>query len=109
MLLQKIKTLLGISDNLQDPTIVIIIDNVTSHLQGLLKKEVPKSLEYIVVEISIRRFNRIGTEGMKSETVEGHKIDFYDLKDEFTPYWEVIEGEKDIVVEEPKRGRVMFI
>lgn len=105
----KIKTLLGIEDTLQDAALTIIIENVTSHLKGLLGKDVPAPLNYIIVEISVRRYNRIGTEGMKSESVEGHKIDFYDLKDEFVPYLDIIESEKDVPIIEPRRGKVMFI
>ena len=45
--------------------------------------EVPPDLDYIAVELIVRRFNRIGSEGMSSETVEGHKADYVgsDLKE----------------------------
>lgn len=110
-MLQKIKTLLGISDALQDTVINQIVEDVTSHLSILLGKEVPLELEFIIREISIRRFQRLGSEGMKSELVEGHRVDFYDLDKEFDPYMTVIENYKkpDLPPEEPKRGRVMFI
>lgn len=39
---------------------------------------VPTELEYVVVEVSVIRFNRIGSEGMKSEGVEGHSMAFID-------------------------------
>ncbi len=38
--------------------------------------EMPKDLEYIVVEMIVRRFNRIGSEGMSSESVEGHSATY---------------------------------
>lgn len=108
--LENIKTVLGTEDSLQDPVLSILISNVTSHLKGLLKKEVPKELNYIIEEITIRRYNRIGTEGMKSESVEGHKVDFYDLKDEFVPYLDVIDDYKENDDDlDRKRGKVMFI
>lgn len=107
-MLENIKTLLDIKDDLQDPVLKIIIGNVSAHLQALLDKEIPKELNFIVEEISIRRFNRLGTEGMKSESVEGHNITFYDLKDEFVPYESIIAAHKD-PPEKPGRGRVMFI
>ncbi len=105
---KKIKTLLGINDSLQDEVLQIIIDNVSSHLRALLGKDVPEKLNFIVEEISIRRFNRLGTEGMRSESVEGHNITFYDLKDEFVPYESIIAEHKD-PPEKPGRGKVMFI
>jgi hypothetical protein len=108
MLIERIKTLLDIRDSLQDDSLTIIIENVTSHLKALLDKEVPTELNFIVEEITIRRYNRIGTEGMKSESVEGHNITFYDLKDEFVPYESIIASHKE-PPEKPGRGRVMFI
>lgn len=108
-MLEKIKTLLNIQDNAQDAVLDILIDNVTSHLTALLGKEVPQELNFIIVEITIRRFNRIGSEGMKSESVEGHSISFYDLDEEFTPYESIIDKHKDDDGIESGRGKVLFI
>ncbi|MBN6890077.1 gp6-like head-tail connector protein [Cytobacillus horneckiae] len=107
-MLEKIKVLLGIKDDLQDEVLDILIDNVSSHLKALIGKDLPEELSFIVQEIVIRRFNRIGTEGMKSEAVEGHTVTFYDLKDEFVPYEDIINSYR-VNPEEPKRGKVMFI
>lgn len=106
---RNVKIVLDIEDDQQDDVLDIFIDNVTSHLKGMIKKEVPEELNYVIEEIVIRRFNRIGTEGMKSESVEGHKVDFYDLKDDFVPYLDVINDYKDEPDDKPKRGKVMFI
>lgn len=107
-MLSRIKTLLDIEDAIQDDVLNIIIENVTSHLQGMLDKSVPLELNFIVEEISVRRYNRIGTEGMKSETVEGHNVTFYDLKDEFVPYITIINNHKESPGK-PGRGKVLFI
>ena len=107
-MLERIKTLLDIKDNRQDEPLNIIIENVSSHLKALLGKDIPIELNYIVEEITVRRFNRLGTEGMKSEEVEGHSVTFYDLKDEFVPYEDVINAHKaDNGV--TGRGKVLFI
>jgi hypothetical protein len=107
-MLQRIKTILDIEDNRQDEVITIIMENVSNHLKALLGKEIPAELNYIVEEITVRRFNRLGTEGMKSEAVEGHSVTFYDLKDEFVPYEDVIDAHKaDNGV--TGRGKVMFL
>lgn len=107
-MLDRIKTLLGITDNLQDEVLTIIIDNVSDHLKAMLGKEIPEDLSFIVVEVSIRRFNRLGTEGAKAESVEGHSVTYYELTDEFVPYHSLIEAHK---VDEGynQRGKVMFI
>src|SRR5690625_3458566 len=90
----RIKTLLGIEDSKQDAVLEILIENVTSHLESLLGDDVPQHLNYIVEEITVRRFNRIGSEGMRTEQVEGHRIEFYALDKEFDPYLTIIENEK---------------
>ena len=105
---ERIKTLLGIEDTLQDDVLDIIIENVSKHLKAMIGKEIPEELNFIVEEITIRRFNRLGTEGMKSESVEGHSITFYDLKDEFVPYADIIASHKE-PPEKPGRGKVLFI
>lgn len=106
--IERIKALLGIEDTLQDGVLNIIVENVSSHLKALLGKDIPEDLNFIVEEITIRRFNRLGTEGMKSESVEGHNITFYDLRDEFVPYEEIIAAHKE-PPGKPGRGKVMFI
>lgn len=106
-LLENIKTLLGIEDDLQDEVLSIIISTTENHLKALLGKDIPSELDFITQEISIRRFNRLGTEGMKSESVEGHKIDFYDLNMDFEPFMSIIE--KHSVKDDLSNGKVMFI
>ncbi|MDM8100939.1 phage head-tail connector protein [Oceanobacillus oncorhynchi] len=109
----KVKTVLGIQDNLQDPVLEVFTENIRSLLLGKLRivnktiETVPSELDYIIEEITIRRFNRIGSEGMKSESVEGHKIDFYDLDKELDPYMDIINdyGDDD---SKPKRGKVLL-
>lgn len=108
-MLKDIKKVLGIEDDLQDEVLDILMNSVENHLKALLGKDVPESLKFIVQEITIRRFNRIGTEGMQSESVEGHSITFYDLDDEFKPYLTIIYNERDDDEDGYGRGRVLFI
>lgn len=111
-MLKKIRTLVGITDpadTLQDPVINIIIENVEGHLTYLLGKDVPLNLQFIITEISVMRFNRLGAEGMKSELTEGHRTDFFDPKDDFQPYLSIIEDEREKEPMEPTRGKVLFI
>jgi hypothetical protein len=114
-MLERIKIMLGITDNLQDDLLDVLVTNVTKHLQGMLKRvdpaiaDVPDEIEYIIEEVVVRRYNRIGSEGMKSDSAEGHTVTFYDLKDEFIPYQYIIDGYKPVVEEVKKRGKVKFI
>ena len=81
MSLDYVKSLTG--DN---PQVEVIYNNIAERLLHRIKDtEIPLELEYIVEEATIRRFNRIGSEGMKSESVEGHSVTYID-GDELAPY-----------------------
>ncbi len=71
-------------------------------------KEVPPCLEYIVVESVISRYNYLGSEGMSSESVEGHSMTFegsyLDKFDEDIRQWAEINGFID-----NGKGKVMFL
>lgn len=82
MLLNRLKLILGIEG--QDELLFEILELVSSKLNTYLKTEtIPTSLEWILIELSVQRFNRIGSEGMSTETIEGKRIDY---KDEFADY-----------------------
>ena len=66
----------------------VIVDITEKKLQSKIKP-IPQELEYIITEVSIKRFNRIGSEGMRSESVEGHSTTF--SNDDFTEYEDVID------------------
>ena len=69
----------GKVDDNQEKLINLIVELTTEKLIALLPKEitqVPKELEFVVVEIAVKRYNRIGSEGMTSESVEGHSMNF---------------------------------
>lgn len=107
-MLETVKRLLGIQDSAQDEVLEIIIANVEAHLKVMLDAEIiPEKLLFIVTEISVQRFNRLGSEGMSSESQEGHSVNFYEPEKEFRPYLSIIERERQTV--EPGRGKVRFI
>ena len=73
----KIKTLLGLKDNDQDNLLNVIIENTEQALCFKLSAdEVPKELNYVLVEVAIKRFNRLKNEGMTSYSQEGESITF---------------------------------
>ena len=62
--IDKIKTLLGLKDNDQDNLLNVIIENTEQALCFKLSvDEVPKELDYVLVEVAIKRFNRLKNEG----------------------------------------------
>lgn len=86
-----------------------IVEDIYSKVESLLldrltptgDTEVPRRLEYIVEEETIRRFNLVGSEGMKSENVGGHSV-VYQQYDILEVYDEIIE---DYIVESVGTGR----
>lgn len=86
----KVKKLLG--GAVDDALVDTIIDMVESQLLMRLggeSEEVPFQLQYILVNVSVARYNQIGDEGKSSMTVEGESASW--LTDLFAPY------EKDIM------------
>lgn len=72
--LANIKALLMLPDSAKDDLINVIIDNTKRALRvrlGLSASDaVPDELSYIVVEVSVRRYNRLKNEGMVSYSQE---------------------------------------
>ncbi len=98
-------------DEARDKRLNIIIKNAESALLVRLhgQKSIPDALSYIVVELSIVRFNRIGNEGMKTFQQEGESI-AYDLTDDLTPYTDAINGWLNSQEDPPgKSGMVQFL
>lgn len=87
-MLEQVLTLLGISDPTEEVTSLLntIIGITSQRLQLRLGvSAVPNDLEYIVVEVSIVRFNRIGSERLSSHNVEGESMT-WNSEDDFKPY-----------------------
>lgn len=106
-MLESIKLLLGIATNDRDALLNQIISSAQARLTVLLGGITPpKSLDYIIVDVSIRRFNRIGSEGMTSHTVEGESISFSDS--DFAGFEDDIQAYLD-TQKESARGRVRFL
>lgn len=106
-MLEKIKKLLGLSDTAQDGLLNEIISITESRLKNLLGgvATVPDALAYIEEEVCIARFNRVGSEGLSSHSVEGETMQW---SDEFAPYTADIES-YTARQDTPKKGRVRFI
>lgn len=87
-MLDKVKLMLNFTDSnpptedeiMRDEKLELIINMTQSRLKNLLGgvDNVPKALEYIVFEVSQKRFNRIGSEAATSHSVEGESWAFSD-------------------------------
>ena len=105
--LENVKKLLSINDDKQDELLEIIISNTEKRLISLLPletDEIPERLEYIVEEVSVKRFNRVGAEGMTQESIDGRSNTFQ--SNAFEEYMDVIDAL--FPKETSKRGRGVF-
>lgn len=76
-MLNNLKTMLGLKNGDQDALLNLIITNTDHALCFKLQtNEVPAELDYIELEVCVRRFNRIKNEGMASYSQEGESITF---------------------------------
>lgn len=108
-MLKDLKMLLGIAneDTSLDDKLNLIINTATARLKLLLGGiEPPEAMQHVVLEAAVIRFNRIGSEGLTSHTVEGESLAFSDgdfdgFADEIQAF---LEAQK-----ESTRGRVRFL
>ncbi|WP_020007404.1 phage head-tail connector protein [Salinicoccus albus] len=110
MSIEYVHTLLGTDDE----RVRTIYDRTEERLLNRLRQslsdttEVPDELTYIVDELTIMRFNRIGSEGMESESMDGHSVTYGD--DDFQSYESIIVDYINRHLEDaPKKGVVRFI
>ena len=108
-MLEDIKILLGIpeEDVSLDQKLQVILSAVRSRLRALLGgQEPPEELGYILTDVAIIRYNRIGSEGFSSHTVVGESQAF--LEDDFSAYRDDIQNyldnQKDV-----QKGKVRFL
>lgn len=108
-MLDIIKGLLGFAsdetDN--DEKLKSIISLTTAKLKSKLGGiDPPDELDYIVIEVAIKRFNRIGSEGLASHSVEGESLTFSEKDfDEFAgDIQDFLNAQK-----EGTKGKVLFL
>ena len=111
-MLEKLKLMLGFSDT-EDEKLVEklqwLLDTAAQRLKILLGgvDDVPEELEYIVVEVAIIRYNRIASEGMSANSVEGESLT-WDAND-FDGFKRDIESWMENQQDGNGKGKVRFI
>lgn len=109
--LQDLKTMLQLETTDQDGLLNLIIKNTTKALRFKLGlnagKEFPQELDYIVLEVCVRRYNRLKNEGMASYSQEGESITF--KSDDFDDFLGDIEDWKKLNNAEQAKPHAKFI
>lgn len=95
---------------LLETVVDLTYDKVLKRIQAkiLSREEMPLELTTTVTELSIIRYNRIGSEGLTSESVEGHSAS-YSEKEEQALWQDVYDWIDLNGSQEPFVGRIRFL
>ena len=116
VVLGKLKRKLSFSvvDQEKDELLMDLIEDTMDHfrliaesLSGTYPEAIPIKFEFIIKEVAEKRFNRIGSEGMTSESIDGHSVSYEEQKYDFDPYLANIERTYDVT--KSRDGRMYFI
>lgn len=108
-MLENLKIMLGIAadETDQDAKLNLILSNTTARLKLLLGGiDPPDEMNHIILDVAIMRFNRIGSEGFASHSVEGESQTFADR--DFDGFANEIQAWLDSQ-KDNTRGKVRFL
>ena len=108
-MLENLKMMLGISadETDLDSKLNLILSNTKARLKLLLGGiDPPEEMNHIVLDVAIMRFNRIGSEGLSSHSVEGESLSFTD--NDFDGFTDEIQAWLNSQ-KENARGKVRFL
>lgn len=110
-LLDEVKLLKGIDDDLQDDLLELIIDEseqrILSYINSIRSQpmdKVPDEISYIVRDVSIKRFNKLNSEGTIKDSEEGRSFDWEDTY--LAEYEPILDRYTDEVVDGRRRGSI---
>ena len=63
-----------------------ILNSKAEALERKPLPSIPQGLEFIVLEVAVKRIRRLGSEGLASEAVEGHSRVFQDSSNDFDEF-----------------------
>lgn len=105
--LNKIKRRLGINDILQDDLINDLVEDSESYFKALTGvSDIDGKYDFIIRGVALKLYNRKGSEGMSSESVDGYSSS-YD-PELFSDYMDILNRDFGLNDKYRKQGRVTF-
>ncbi|CDG57962.1 phage head-tail connector protein [Streptococcus thermophilus] len=111
-LLDKNKVIKNVSVDLNindDNLLSILLERIVNHFKAEYDvDEIDNNLGFIFEDCLVKRFNRRGAEGARSESIDGHSMSYYDNENEFKPYDDMLQriyGDSG----QAKEGEVLFL
>lgn len=95
-LLDSVKLRIGIEDTKQDDLITDIISDVQARVlayinqDGLVQSELPSGLDFVIKDVTIRIYNKIGDEGKESSS-EGNVSNTWETPADLSEYSDVLD------------------
>ncbi|MDK7187931.1 phage head-tail connector protein [Facklamia hominis] len=106
--LDKLKRRLGITDDLQDTLLTDLYEDAESYFKALTgASEVASTYAFIIREVALKLYNRKGSEGMASESVDGYSVSY--ASDLFSDYMDLLERDFNLNNKYRKSGSVKFL
>lgn len=98
-LIKKLKRRLGIeeTDTQEDALLTDIIEDAQAHFKALTGvTDIEPKFDFIILDVADMRYNRKGSVGMQSESVDGYSVTWKDAESDFKPYWSILNREFDL-------------
>ena len=83
--LKRLRIILGV-DNQDDLLLEILRITEERILTYTGLRDIPDDLQWLLVELAAQRFNRIGSEGFSSESVDGNSVSYDTINDSIGEY-----------------------
>lgn len=77
-MLNKLKLLLGISDNEKDGLLLILLDQSEEEVVNYTHNNDLDKLQNVILSMAIWKYNRLGSEGLNSENYSGVSFNYAD-------------------------------
>lgn len=80
--IENVKILLGITGTTEDTVLTIIMEMCQNVIQSYLRSDTfPSKLSYIADELTIRRYTKLGVEGVQQESIMSSSTTKYIIND----------------------------
>ena len=106
--ISNIKLKLGLTeDSSEDNLLTVLLSDAANYLSVYLEgNEIPKQLEYIAEEVAIKRYRRIGAEGITTEKIDVLSTTY--RTDDFSDYLGILDlYKKESIKSKSKRLRML--
>jgi hypothetical protein len=89
--IQRLKLKLGLTeDSSEDMLLTVLLSDAASYISIYLEgNEIPANLEYIAEEVAIKRYRRIGAEGITIEKIDVLSTTY--ITDDFKEYLSILD------------------